>query len=197
VQLTWAHYGRLHRVTAWPEVQFEADHDGQWIAYEPDPTSDAFIAGAVMLDAAKWQRYLEFLPSAEREFIHSFKHGRLAALAVLTRCPALLADLHATPALLPLVAAHAQLRGTPGARWNELCAVHERAGVFGVLEWLGLPASRHTLAILARVADADLPRRLLEPLRVALWHPAAPLRFESAPTLSEKLLAAGCHALAA
>lgn len=197
VQLTWAHYGRLHRVTAWPEAQFEADHDGRWVAYEPDPSSDAFIAGAVMLDAGKWQRYLEFLPANARTFVNAFKHGRLAALAVLTRCPALAADLADTPALLPLVAAHAQLRGTAGARWSELNAVHERGGVFAVLEWLGLPASRQTLHILGRISDADLPRRLLEPLRAALWHPAAPLRFERVPELSERALAAGCHALAA
>ena len=152
VQLTWAHYGRLHRVTAWPEVQFAADHDGRWEAYEPDPSSEAFIAGAIMLDAGKWQRYLEFLPAAGRAFVNAFKHGRLAALVVLARCPALADELAAVPALLAL-------------------------GIW--------------------VRAADLPRRLLEPLRSALWNPAAPLRFERTPALSERALAAGCHALAA
>lgn len=197
VQLTWSHFGRLHRVTAWPEVEFAADYDGVWVAYEPAPSAAEFIAGVVMLDAAKWQRYLEFLPAAEREFVRSFRFGRLAALTVITRCPALLNDLAPTPALMPLVAAHVQLRGGSEPRWAELAAVHERAGLFGVLEWLGLPASRSTLAILGRIADADLPRRLLEPIRAALWQPAAVLRFERGATLSENALVHGCPAFAA
>ncbi|QYM79219.1 hypothetical protein K0B96_00975 [Horticoccus luteus] len=197
VQLTWSHFGRLHRVSAWPEVEFTVEQDGGWVAYEPDPSSAEFIAGVVMLDAAKWQRYLEFLPAAERAFVSSFKFGRLAALAVITRCPALLAELSETPALLPLVAAHVQLRGAAAPRWSELAAVHDRAGVFGVLEWLGLPASRSTLAILGRVADPDLPRRLLAPIRAALWQPAAVLRFERRAVLSENTLLRDCSALAA
>lgn len=197
VQLTWSHFGRLHRVSAWPEVEFTVEHDGGWVAYEPDPSAPEFVAGVVMLDAAKWQRYLEFLPAAERAFVCAFKFGRLAALTVITRCPALLNDLNETPALMPLVAAHVQLRGGGEPRWAELAAVHERAGVFGVLEWLGLPASRPTLAILGRIADVDLPRRLLEPIRAALWQPAAVVQFERGLSLSENALARGCAAFAA
>jgi len=198
VQLTWSHYGRLHRVTAWPEVQFEAEIDGRWETYTPDPSDAAFIAGSVMLDAPKWQRFLDFLPALELDFVRAFKFGRLAALAVITRCPALLPDLLETPALMPLIAAHTQLRGTGGPRWNELVAVHERSGLFGVLEWLGLPASKSTLSVLGRVVDPDLPRRLLQPIRAALWQPAVVGHFERRPSLDEQELLATCgHALAA
>ena len=81
--------------------------------------------------------------------------------------------------------------------WGEIAAVHEREGVFGLLQWLGLPASRQTLEILRNVADPDLPRRLLEPLRSALWEPEVIWSLSRGGSVSDEQLARACHALAA
>ena len=95
----------------------------------------------------------------------------MPALAVIVHCPGLFETLVETPALTAFLAAHQGLRGGHHSGWSEIEAVYERGGVFGLLQWLGLPASRQTLAILRNIADPDLPRRLLEPLRSALWEP--------------------------
>lgn len=197
VQLTWSHFGILYRVTAWPEVTFESQQDGKWISFEPDPSSEVFAAAAVMLDRASWNRYLEFVPAAERAFLEKFRLGRLAALAVITRCPALLADLDETPVLTSFVAAHVALRGGSRPAWAEIAAVHERTGVFGVMEWLGLPAGRQTLEALGHIAEPELAKRLLEPLRETLWNPAATGVLGRAEAMNEQTLAATCSALAA
>jgi len=197
VQLTWSHFGVLHRVTAWPEVVFEAQHDGQWIAFEPDPASEVFGAAAIMLGRAEWNRYLEFVPAAERAFLEKFRLGRLAALAVITRCPALLGDLDETPILTSFVAAHVALRGGSRPAWAEIAAVYDRTGLFGVMEWLGLPASRQTLEALGHIADVELAKRLLEPLRETLWNPVGTGVLGRAEAMNERDLAVTCSAWAA
>src|SRR3954471_8963925 len=88
--LTWSHCGIVHRVTTWPDVAFTRQIDGEDVAYAPDSSSDAFASAAVMLDRAAWNRFLEFVPARERQFVEQFKIGRMAALAVITQCPALL-----------------------------------------------------------------------------------------------------------
>jgi hypothetical protein len=196
-ELIWSHLGSLHRVTPWPELAFARQEDGRWIPYEPDPADAVFASAAVVLDERKWADFLDFVPAREREFAAEFKYGRLAALVVLHRCPALLDDLAGTPALLPFVAAHAALRGADEPRWPEINAVHERGGLFACLEWLGLPASRQTLTVLRKVAQPDLARRLLEPLRSALWEPETIWVLEHATSLSDRQLTHRCQALAA
>ena len=101
------------------------------------------------------------------------------------------------PALTAFVAAHERLRGADAPRWRELTAVHERAGLFGVLEWLGLPASRQTVTVLQNVLDPDLPHRLLEPLRSVLWEPETVLVLQRTRGLTDRQLARFCHPLAA
>lgn len=197
VQLTWSHFGILYRVTAWPEVAFETQQDEKWVAIEVDPSSDIFAAAAVMLGRTEWNRYLEFVPKAERAFIEKFRFGRLAALAVITRCPGLLGDLDSLPLLTSFVAAHVPLRGCGRPAWGEIEAVHERGGLFGLLEWLGLPASRQTLDALAHIAEVELAKRLLEPVRETLWNPIAKSALARAESISERELEVTCSVLAA
>lgn len=195
LELTWPHFGVLHRLTLWPEAALERLNGDRW---EPVAESEAVLDdGAVHLNAAAWRRYLEFMPARERALVERFRFGRLGALLCLARCPALLADLEETPALVAFLAAHAELRGSPGLRWDEVAAVHERGGVFGLLEWLGLPSSRQTLGVLRNLIDAEVPRRLLEPLRTLLWRPSASLVLQRSPGLTDEQLARYCHALAA
>lgn len=195
VELVWPHFGVLHRLTLWPEVALERQVGERW---EPAAVTEAVLdAGAVGLDAAAWRRYLAFVPAAERAFVERFRFGRLGALLIAARCPGLMADLEETPALVPFLAAHAELRGSGELRWDEMAAVHERGGLFGLLEWLGLPAERGTLTILRNLVDPDVPRRLLEPLRVLLWRPSASLILQRSTELTDQQLARYCHALAA
>jgi hypothetical protein len=198
VQLTWSHLGVLYRATVWPDVAFETHVDGKWHPFAPDASSDVFAAAAVMLGRTEWTRYLDFVPVREREFFLRFRHTRLAALAVVVHCPELLAALEETPALTAYVANHVSLRGCTGASWSEIQAVFDRNGVFGLLEWLGLPASRQTLDTLARLDDPDVAKRLLEPLREALWNPAVTHLLRRSPTpVPETTVIRTCQALAA
>jgi hypothetical protein len=121
----------------------------------------------------------------------------MEALQVAARCPALVETLVETPALTAFVASHVSLRGTSEACWEEITAVHERAGVFGVLEWMGLPASRQTLTILRAIVQPDLPKRFLETLRSLLWEPTAAFALQRMPSITDRQLAQTCHALAA
>lgn len=193
--LTWSHCGALYRVTAWPEARFECLYGEDWIT--TSPTEDAFASAAEQCGAAAWAPYLEFVTSDERAFLSGFRLTRMEALQVVARCPQLLDTLHETPALTAFLAGHVSLRGTAGACWEEINAVHERGGVFGLLEWLGLPASRHTLQILQSIAEPDLPKRFLEPLRTMLWEPTASFALQRMPTITDRDLARTCHALAA
>jgi len=195
IDLTWSHFGTLYRVTPWPEAGLERRNGDRW---EPVAVGEGILAsGSVQLDAAAWRRYLDFVSPTERVFLERFRYGRIGALLIVACCPALLADLDETPALVPFLAAHDELRGSGELRWDEIAAVHERGGIFAVLEWLGLPASRDTLSILRNLIDPDVPRRLLEPLRALLWRPEATFVLQRMPALSDQQLARYCHALAA
>ncbi|MBI5691789.1 MAG: hypothetical protein HZC55_17030 [Verrucomicrobia bacterium] len=194
--LVWIHDGVRHRATVWPDVTFAREGSaGRWIKAEP---SDGALASAALgVGPAAWRRFLEFVPAAEREFLERFTFSRLGALLVLVRCPGLLAELTSTPALTAYLAAHRSLRGGGEARWAEIAAVQEREGIFGVLQWLGLPSSRQTLGILRQISDPDLPVRLLEPLRSALWEPEVIWSLAHTAPLTDEQLARACHALAA
>jgi hypothetical protein len=193
--LTWSHGGVPWRVTSWPEVRFECRYGDEWIP--ATPTEEALASAAQTCGPLGWQPYLEFVPAEVREFLGRFAIARMEALLVVARCPALLRTLADTPALTAYLAAHASLRGTPEPKWAEIGAVHERSGVFGLLEWLGLPASRQTLAILRAIAEPDLPKRFLEPLRSLLWEPTTIFALQRLPAISDRQLARYCHALAA
>ncbi|MBI4625433.1 MAG: hypothetical protein HY736_19710 [Verrucomicrobia bacterium] len=195
VALTWSHCGVTYRVTPWPEVQFERLYGDDWIALSP--TEDVFASAALAFGPLEWRPYLEFTPREVREFLARFSCARMEALQVAARCPALLPALAETPALTAYVAAHVGLRGTPGPCWGEINAVHERSGIFGVLEWLGLPASPQTLAILRNVAEPDVPKRFLAPLRTLLWEPRTIFALQRMSAITDRQLARFCHALAA
>ena len=193
--LSWSHSGVPYRVTAWPDVRFERLYGDEWIPVSP--TEDVFASAAKAFGPREWQPYLEFVPREVREFVTRFNFAVMEALQVAARCPALLAELAETPALTAFVSCHVELRGTAAACWDEINAVHERGGIFGVMEWLGLPASRQTLAILHNVAQPDLPRRFLEPLRTMLWEPRTIFALQRHPAITDRQLARDYHALAA
>lgn len=146
---------------------------------------------------ARWRRYLEFVPAEVAAFLGRFAFSRMSALFAMTRCPELAGELTRSPALVAFLVAHRGLRGGENEAWGEIAAVFERDGIFGLLQWLGLPASRQTLEVLRRVADPDLPRRLLEPLRTALWEPEVLWSLGRGGIVSDEQLARACHALAA
>jgi hypothetical protein len=195
IDLHWSHLGIAHRVTAWPEVGLERIDDNQW---EPtEAGEDEFASGYIEVESSAWCRYLEYVPMAERNFVQQFHYGRLAALLMVARGPQLLMDLDENPALVPFLAAHASLRGMACSHWAEVAAVHERGGIYAVLEWLGLPASRETFLILHNMSDPDVPRRLLEPLRALLWRPMARFVLQRTPGITDRQLSYYCHELAA
>ncbi len=194
--LIWIHDGIRHRATVWPEVVFACEQaPGEWVPVEP--SEPALASAALGVGAPRWRRFLEFAPAEVREFLQRFEYSRMAALRVFERCPTLRGELAETPALMSFLAAHRSLRGGTEAAWAEIEAVFEREKIFGVLQWLGLPASRQTVAILRKIADPDLPRRLLEPLRTALWEPEVIWALSHPPVVSDEQLARACHALAA
>ncbi|MSU73473.1 MAG: hypothetical protein EXS43_14235 [Opitutus sp.] len=193
--LSWSHCGVSYRVTPWPEVRFECRYGEEWIPRTPG--EEALASAAQACGPLEWRPYLEFVPREAREFLSRFSFARMEALQVIARCPALLPALADTSGLTAFVAAHPSLRGTPGVRWEEINAIHERGGVFGVLEWLGLPASRQTVAILRNLADPDVPKRFLEPLRTMLWEPRTIFVLQKLPAITDRHLARFCHALAA
>ncbi len=193
--LGWSHCGVSYRVTAWPEVRFEQLYGEEWIAI--DSVGEAFASAAQGLGPREWQPYLEFVPAAVRAFINGFAASRMEALEVAARCPALLVELAETPALASFLSSHVALRGAASPRWAEVNAVWERSGIYGVMEWLGLPASRQTLEILRHVVEPNLPKRFLEPLRSMLWEPRAIFALQRNPAITDRELANYCHALAA
>ena len=194
--LHWIHDGCRHQVTAWPEAAFRREViPGRWEAEDPSPGA---LASAVLgVSGAAWRRFLEFVPPEVRALLQRYTHGRMAALLVALRCPDLIPELQQTPALAGFLAAHPELRGGGAAAWAEIAAVHGREGTFGLLQWLGLPASRQALAILRKVAEPDLPPRLLAPLRASLWEPAIRSQLARVPSLEDEDLFLACHALAA
>ena len=194
-ELSWIHDGVRHRVTLWPDVHFLREEDpGRWT---PGLDEHALASAALGVTATQWRRYLEFVPAAEREFLEQFQFNRMGALQLITCCPALLGMLQEYPAIAAFLTAHVSLRGGDEPRWTEIEAVFDREGVFGVLQWLGLPASRQTLTILRNIADPELPRRLLEPLRAALWEPETRWSLLHTRALTDERLTEACHALAA
>ena len=193
--LTWTHCGVNYRVSPWPEVRFECLYGDDWIP--TSPTEDVLSSAAQAFLPQDWNPYLEFVPTETREFLERFSFGRMDALQVIARCSSLLETLTETPALTSFLASHVSLRGTAEACWEEISAVHERSGVFGVLEWLGLPASRQTLSILGNVVEPDLPKRFLEPLRSLLWEPTAIFALQRMPAITDRVLAQTVNALAA
>lgn len=193
--LKWSHLGIGYRVTAWPDAQFERLYGSDWISV--NPSMEAMASASQSLDASAWKVYLDFMPREIRDFLEVFTFTRMEALQVIARCPTLLATLQATPALTGFVSAHSFLRAESEPRWSEIESVHERSGVFGLLEWLGLPASRQTLEVLHHVESPDVPKRLLEPLRTALWEPRTLFALQRESTLTDRLLTRTCHALAA
>ncbi|MFM1850421.1 MAG: hypothetical protein RIS54_105 [Verrucomicrobiota bacterium] len=196
VSLTWSHYGDLHRVTPWPEVRFERLYGEDWIAVEP--TTDLLEAASLECRKRDWRPFLEFVPGEVRTFLAGFAYNRMEALLVAARCPGLMEDLVQAPALTAFLANHTALRGGGHAAWEEINAVHERSGIYGVLEWLGLPASRQTLRILAHLESPDLPKRFLEPLRSQLWEPQTIFALQRSRAITDRQLAGFCrHAAAA
>lgn len=195
ISLVWSHDGVLRRAGPWPEVRFERQVGDAWRDLDASEESLASAASAISPNA--WQKYLEYVPATERAFLGRFRAGRIGALQVLGRCPDVAVDLTETPALASFLAAHQSLRGAPSGRWAEINAVHERGGIFGLLEWLGLPASRQTLAILQQISDPDLPLRFLEPLRTSLWEPETIWDLQHQRAITGRQLERFCHALAA
>jgi hypothetical protein len=193
--LTWTHCGVQYRVSPWPEVRFESLYGDDWVV--TSLTEDALSSASQTFLPQDWSPYLEFTPADVRDFLQRFSFGRMDALQVIARCPMLLNTLCDTPALTSFLASHASLRGTAEACWAEIAAVFERNGIFGLLEWLGLPASRQTLAILGNVVEPDLPKRFLEPLRSLLWEPTAIFALQRMPAITDQMLAQTVHALAA
>jgi hypothetical protein len=189
--LAWSHYGAAYRVTPWPEVQLERCYGNEWIPVAA--SADVLAAAACVLNEQNWKPYLEFVPAGVREYLTRFKLTRMEALLVAARCPALLAELADTPALTAFVAAHADLRGTPGQVWAEINAVYERSAIFGLLEWLGLPSSRQTLTVLRNLSDPDVPKRFLGPLRALLWEPRSIFTLQRTPAITDRQLARYCH----
>ncbi len=192
--LVWSHCGITYRVTPWPEVRFERLYGEDWIPAAPG--EEALASAAQTCGEEVWQPYLEFVPREVREFLGAFALTRMEALRVIARCPELLPELAATPALTAFLAAHVSLRGTMEASWAEINAVYERSEIFGLLEWLGLPASRQTLSILRNLSDPDVSKRFLAPLRSMLWEPRSIFALQRLPRISDRQLAR-CHALAA
>lgn len=193
--LTWSHLGVCYRVTPWPEVRFECLYGEDWIA--TSPTEEVLASAAQECGVAAWRPYLEFVVPEVRAFLETFGTTRMEALQVAARCPSLLALLAEVPALTAFLASHVNLRGTSEPCWTEIEAVHERSGVFGLLEWLGLPASKQTVAILQNVAERDLSKRFLAPLRSMLWEPTTIFALQRMPAITDRELARTCHALAA
>lgn len=189
--LTWSHYGDLHRVTPWPEVRFERLYGDEWIPVTPD--NELLEAASLECRRRDWRPYLEFTPDDVHTFLTGFAFNRMEALLVVARCPGLLADLIQTPALTAFLANHTSLRGGGHAAWDEINAVHGRSGIFGVLEWLGLPASRQTLSILSHLESPDLPKRFLEPLRSQLWEPQTIYALQRSAAITDRQLAFFCH----
>jgi hypothetical protein len=190
--LAWTRRGASYRITPWPDVQIEQRYGTEWV---PVTLTPAQLTGAELHPGA-WRAYLEFVPSDVRELVSLFRTNRLLALQVASRCPELVGALTETPALATFVTCHAQLRGSPMERWDELNAQFERGGIFSVLDWLGMPATRQTIAILTSLIAADLAPRLAEPVRAALWRPTGILSLAATSHDTDRDLADSC-ALAA
>lgn len=194
-ELSWPHHGFTWRVTVWPEVQFLRRSADDWAVAVPD--EDVFASAAKFIAPDAWDRYMEYLPNELRAFVARFRFTRISALYLVTQCPSLLRDLEDTPAMAAFLANHRFLRMAEECSWSEIAAIHERNGIYGLMEWIGVPASRQTIAILHNIADPDVPKRLLDRLKELLWEPAAISALARCPSMSDRDLTRMCHALAA
>ncbi|MFT3780602.1 MAG: hypothetical protein QM790_01215 [Nibricoccus sp.] len=194
-ELVWSHYGERYCVDN--ELNFSREESGEWLPWEPDPSSSVFSSAADGVSPFRWDAFLQFVPAAQRRLLEQFDTGRMAVLAVVAYCPGLVEDLLATPALAPFVAEHVRLRGATAPCWEEIEAVHARGGVYGLLEWLGMPASRQTITILQKITNPDLGRRLLAPIRSSLWEPETIWFLQHTPQLTERQLMHHCECVAA
>jgi hypothetical protein len=194
-EITWSHVGVPWRLTAWPDASIERFDGDTWVPAHPP--EGAFAAAAADVRDVAWRRYLEFVPARERAFVAHFRFSRLEALQAIARCPELIEMLEETPALTVFISAHVGLRGTDRPGWDEISAVFERAGIYGLLEWLGLPATPRTLAALRNFADPEIPRRFLMPLRTVLWDAPTLESLERSTVVTDIDLARHCHRLAA
>jgi hypothetical protein len=190
--LSWSHAGTPYRVTPWPDVHFERRYGSEWV--RATPSTEASVSAKP--SGGGWRAYAEFLPLEVRELLGFFRSNRLAALEVAARCPELVGALIETPALTPFVASHVALRESETKRWSELNSVFERGGVYALLEWLGLPATKQTLAILNNLVAPDLASSLLVPLRALLWRPQGIFALAQLPVITDQDLSDAC-ALAA
>jgi hypothetical protein len=179
-QADWYHDGILHRVRlsgADEVVVFEWQPEGFWEPFVPNPASDTFVSAAIDIQDEPWREFVRQLPVNWQDFLGWFQFNRLEALAVLSQCPQLMPHLERVPALMMFVATHATLRSPNTTHWAEINAIYERENIYGVLSWLGLPSSPHTLAILSDHPEPEVPRSELAIIRSALWnthhHPLA------------------------
>ena len=194
-ELTWPHHGYTWRVTVWPEIQFQRRSSDDWTVAVPD--EEVFASAAKHIRPEAWDKYMEYLPQELRTFLGRYRFTRISTLFLVTQCPSLLADLEDTPAVAAFLANHRFLRMADECRWSEIAAIYERNGIYGLMEWLGLPASRQTIAILRNIADPDVPKRLLDRIRELLWEPTAITALARCSAMSDRDLTRMCHALAA
>lgn len=194
-EIAWSHAGIFRRVIAWPTLAFQRRHGDTWV--DETAPEGALAAAAHEIRELTWRRFLEFLPGAERAFVAQFRLGRMEALQVIAHCPELLPILQETPALTVFVSAHVALRGSERPGWDEISAVFDRSGIYGLLEWLGLPATPKTLTALRNFADPEIPRKFLAPLRTILWDGPTITTLERSNVVTDLDLARHCHALAA
>jgi hypothetical protein len=188
--------GETHlRVTAWPDLRFEKQSTEGWV--ELSGNEELSACQALNFTRGAWERYLQSVPFDVRGYLERFSSGRLTALLVLVRCPSLHSTLMDCPALAIFLAQHPRLCGTHEPRWSQIETIHEREGVFGLFAWLGLPASRQTLAVLAHLPCSALVFGLLEALRTRLWEPAVICAFSREELISERHITQLCQPCAA
>jgi len=192
--LQWMHGGNSYRVTPWPESRIERRYGDEWLVAVPG--EEVLASAAARFGPREWQAYLEFLPRGFRELLVRYSHGRLQALLILANCSDLCGTLEETPALVPFIASEVRQRTQPEC-WGEISAIFERNGVYGLLEWLGLPSSPQTLAVLQNLAEPDIPLRQIEHLRSLLWEPRALFVLQRLPLITDRHLHRFSNALAA
>lgn len=169
---TWTTAARTYRIMPNP-LCFEYRTASGWAPHCPNPTEDSWADAELAVQNADWNGFLSFTEPWVRDLASQFEAHRLAALAVAASCPELGRALCGIPSLTVLVAIHGSLRGESRPHWEEIDAIYERNGIYGVMEWLGLPASRSALAAFRLIEDPALPLSLANRLRENLWNAAA------------------------
>lgn len=195
IALTWDSHASSYRVT--PDLQFEMPSSTGWVGCQPDPMEDSFLEAEMTMPDQQWVRFLEFVDPLPRSLVGCFRLRRLAALAVAAHCPALVPQMLEAQTLVPALAGHVTLRGETHPRWDQINAVFDCAGIFGLLEWLGFPSSRQTLSVLKRLASPDLAPSRITPLRESLWNPEDLSRLLRSGSLTEAEIIPCDHGVAA